>query len=116
MSDSNYNRCPSKALIIPGVSKRCIRHEGHVEEDHVWVEDRCRVGNNPTTAYWKDGEEHAAIYEGVQISRQPIGYKVRRKNDGVEYGPFETLQEANVWMSEHNELICIYPEGAGLNE
>jgi len=40
---------------------------------------------------------------------QPIAYKVRRKNDGVEYGPFETLSEANVWVSEHNELICIYP-------
>ena len=40
---------------------------------------------------------------------EPIAYKVRRKNDGVEYGPFETLQEANIWMSEHNELICIYP-------
>lgn len=44
---------------------------------------------------------------------QPIAYKVRRRNDGVEYGPFDTLQEANVWVGTggHNELIPIYPAG-----
>ena len=48
---------------------------------------------------------------------QPIAYKVRRKNDGVEYGPFETLVEARIWLgnSDSKELICIYP-GEASNE
>lgn len=55
---------------------------------------------------------------GVDIKQhdciQPIAYKVRRKNDGVEYGPFETLAEARIWLgtSDSKELICIYPEVA----
>ena len=43
-----------------------------------------------------------------QISElQPIGYKVRRQ-DGVEYGPFETHAQAMEWMGTGKELICIY--------
>ena len=63
-------------------------------------------------------EEGGFRYE-IDLPRStPLGYIVRRKNDGVEYGPFKTLAEANVWVSEHNELVTVYleEEGAPTND
>ncbi len=59
-------RCQSYVLVTPQARKRCIRLEGHAEEDHVWVEDRRVVGNQPVVAYWRSGDVSATIYTGVQ--------------------------------------------------
>ena len=54
MSPTLDPRCSSKAEVVTGYEKRCIRQAGH-QESHVWLEAWDVVDGEPIVARWNDG-------------------------------------------------------------
>lgn len=72
LSEDLPARCVAQALLPSGQWKTCIRHLGHEEPRHVWLESFARVNGRPVVVVWTATRSTSPLVAEVLLPNGPV--------------------------------------------